>query len=377
MSLESVVSCLICAWEHLGDAEQQLREAGSATPSSDRRRLKMKNAVDSIYQAERRHLVPQFQDLAIKARDVRKKVESRIFDGDELTDLFVDIGGLRETIWGLYEKEIQAVEAFAQGPKTMLKDLERETAERVITHLSKKYNVPKPKITIVENCPTREPSMYGAQRDGEIVLCKGGVDVHKLAHEFKHYWDFLQGKPCDESGAERFALQEVSSPQALNLHKTVKYEIPNKNRRGCGHMVASIMDLVKLWGPQHVAKGIERGLIEVDKLVVGWPVQPSLLGNLGMAAVGAIGAFMTGAPIDEFLAIMGGHHSTTLWDYLEAMLAPPAVARAGYTYIPTTGQFVPTRPGLATQVKYAPEQRVFTAPKFVPGVLRPKYQLGS
>jgi len=134
--------------------------------------------------------------------------------------------------------------------------------------------------------------------------------------------------------------------------------------------------LVKV-GPQHLAKGVERAFVELDKIIVGWPVAPSLIGNVGMTLAGVVGALMAPSPYDEVLAIWGGHHSTTLWDYLEAGLTPAARARLGGTYIPTTGQFVPTRPGLGAAIKYAPEQRVVTAPKFVPGVLRPKYQHGA
>ena len=135
-------------------------------------------------------------------------------------------------------------------------------------------------------------------------------------------------------------------------------------------------ELLKKWGPQHLAKGIEMGLNEVDKIIVGLPVQPSLIGNLAFAAAGAIGGFMAPSEWDEFLLIWGGHHSTTLWDYLLPMLTP-TVARAGVAYIPSTGRYVPARPGLGTTVKYAPEQRVVQAPRFTPGVLRPKFQLGQ
>lgn len=133
-------------------------------------------------------------------------------------------------------------------------------------------------------------------------------------------------------------------------------------------------------GPQHLAKGIERGLVELDNVIVGWPVQPSLVGNVAMTLIGVGGALMAPAPFDEVLALLGGHHSTTLWDYIEAGLAPappPPAVRAGMTYIPTTARLVPTRPGLGARVRYAPEQRVVTAPKFIPGVLRPKYQHGA
>lgn len=37
----------------------------------------------------------------------------------------------------------------------------------------------------------------------------------------------------------------------------------------------------------------------------------------------------------------------------------------------------PTRPGLSDVIKYSPEQRVITAPKFIPGVLKPKFSLGA
>ena len=142
-------------------------------------------------------------------------------------------------------------------------------------------------------------------------------------------------------------------------------------------MVMDVKAILVKYGPQHLAKGVERAFVELDNIIVGAPIQPSLAGNIAMSVVGAIGAFMAPAPFDEILAIWGGHHSTTLWDYLEAAIAPAARVRAGRTFIPTTGQFVPTRPGLAARTRYAPEQRIVTAPKFIPGVLRPKYMHGA
>lgn len=160
-------------------------------------------------------------------------------------------------------------------------------------------------------------------------------------------------------------------------------------------MVMNVKGILVKYGPQHLAKGVERAFQELDNIIVGAPIQPSLAGNIAMSVLGAVGAFMAPKPFDEVLAIWGGHHSTTLWDYLEAALAPVPAARArlaygqggggvpatvpgvGYTFLPTTGRAVPTRPGLSTQVRYAPQQRVVTAPKFIPGVLRPKYQHGA
>lgn len=145
-------------------------------------------------------------------------------------------------------------------------------------------------------------------------------------------------------------------------------------------MVADLRTLLVRWGPQHLAKGIERGLEEVDNVVTGLPVKASLIGNLGFAALGAMGGFMAPAPYDDILLTWGGHHSTTLWDYLEEAITPAAALRR--LTARTTSLLQPTgtvgyRPGLASEIRYAPEQRVITAPKFVPGVLRPKFQLGS
>lgn len=220
------------------------------------------------------------------------------------------------------------------------------------------------------------------------------------------------------------------------------------------------------WGPQHLAKGLERGFEELDKVIVGWPVQPSLVANVGCAIAGAAGGLMGPSPWDDILAIWGGHHSTTLWDYLEAGLVPPPAAgltmgnpayvrqpRLGaYTRQPASGAYgraypelrqpyagyaeyqgnpegsfhlsgtgrlnpvgtltpggpvygarwgpyqgpvtarapVPTRPGLGAHIGTRPVSRAvrakvtvgpyaggLVAPTFIPGALRPKFQLGS
>jgi len=168
------------------------------------------------------------------------------------------------------------------------------------------------------------------------------------------------------------------------------------------------MGILIRMSPQHLAKGVERGLEELDKVIVGLPVKPSLIGNVGFSIAGAVGALMAPSPYDEILAIWGGHHSTTLWDYLEAAVSPAARLGLGnpgrlspggpsygatwgpYTYIPTTDQFVPTRPGLGVavgtrlatravkaQVDVGPYAGGLVAPKFIPGALMPKFQLGS
>ena len=102
---ESRSSCLRCSWEHLGDSEQQLREASSASPGSERLKNKLQNAIDGMYQAERRHLGPKYPELAAKVRSLRKMAEEGVFEGKEVSTekIISEIQDLREEIHGEYK----------------------------------------------------------------------------------------------------------------------------------------------------------------------------------------------------------------------------------------------------------------------------------
>jgi len=103
---ESRSSCLRCSWEHLGDSEQQLREASSASPGSERLRTKLQNAIDGLYQAERRHLGPKYPEMAAKVRSLRKVAERGVFEGKEVSpeEIITKIRDLRGEIHGKYKE---------------------------------------------------------------------------------------------------------------------------------------------------------------------------------------------------------------------------------------------------------------------------------
>jgi len=103
---ESRSTCLKCAWEHLGDSEQQLREASSSSPGSERLRTKLENAIDGFYQAERRHLGPKYPETAARVRSLRKMAEQGVFEGKEvpLEEIITKIRDLRGEIHGKYEE---------------------------------------------------------------------------------------------------------------------------------------------------------------------------------------------------------------------------------------------------------------------------------
>lgn len=136
--------------------------------------------------------------------------------------------------------------------------------------------------------------------------------------------------------------------------------------------------LVKV-GPQHLGKGVTYVLAELDNVLPGWPVKPSLIGNVGLTIAGFLGGYFAPEPLDEVLVIWGGHHSTNLWNYIQTGVTPTPEARL------SNPRLVATRPGLSKpsadiarkKVEVGPYAGGMGAPKFIPGVLRPKFTHGA
>jgi len=227
-------------------------------------------------------------------------------------------------------QSIEEVLARTWGVKPLEK-IERETAEKMLASLAFKYGVPKPKLVLAESCSDPRFGVY--QENGPIVMCRGGLNARVLAHEFKHYLDKVQGRPISESEAEKFVLKETRGKDK------VLYCEKSNHKFGEVKTVVTASDILKYWGPQHLAKGVERGFVEVDRITgrAALPPheRPSFWGNIGMTVAGALGALFLPSPLDLVLAVWGGHHSTTLWDYAEEYVAGGAGRVA---YRPAGGQ---------------------------------------
>jgi hypothetical protein len=231
---------------------------------------------------------------------------------------------------------VEEILAKLRIPKTSIAELEEETAHRILTHLSSKYNVPKPKLKILDNCPT-EPTEFGVfqARSGEpeIVLCRGSADSHKLLHEFAHYLQFLEKKPLSEQEAEQFALKEVEKPLYV--------EASHHNSSGEKFMPLAWREVGLIVGGQHIFKGIERGFEEVDRYMgkAAAPVaeRPSTWLNIGGGlALILIPRFFKRIPetLDWLFTVGGGHMTTKAWDYIEEAMAVAPVAPAAGLYVP-------------------------------------------
>jgi len=266
-------------------------------------------------------------------------------------------------------RSLEAVYA-RQFNVTPLEQIEQETADRILSALAFKHRVPKPNLVLTDRC--HEPGEGAFIEEvppppegvkWTIQLCKGGLNLHVLLHEFRHYLSRLEGRPIDEDAAECYALQQVFGPGNACLKRSACCPQPQKSYKGdkrkVSHEGSSMrpIDLLRSWGPQHLAQGLERGYREVDVVTgrVGLKPheRPSFYLNLASAAGLGIGALMLKPPWDVVLAIWAGHHSTTLWDFLEEYVAGGGGGLSP-KYSPTeTPQYTPVK-GEAGSVKATP-----------------------
>lgn len=207
-----------------------------------------------------------------------------------------------------------------------LSDYEQETADKMLEHLATKYNVPKPDLILTDQCSDPSLGMCCGNDEKTILMCKGSFSGHVLAHEFAHYLQHQNKENIgNEEEAEKFAINETQNKEKI-LYRDKRFRFREEK----------LMEPVKLltyWGPQHLAKGLERGFEEVDRVTGKTalkPVErPSFYLNVAGAIAGALGALYLGPPFDMVAAIWGGHHSTTLWDYAEEYIAPGTGAPTG------------------------------------------------
>jgi len=205
--------------------------------------------------------------------------------------------------------------------------LEREMAEKVIAKLSEKYGVKPPELVISDECHNPMTGLYTVDR---IMVCKTGVNLHVLGHEFWHHVQKEKGMHMDEGEAEKFAIDLFAAPHQKGLYSN--HEHSHTDRK----MVKSIKQVGVIYGLQQLGFAADYGLKYADTLrpegILGQPI--SLWGDLLGAIGGVLGALYLKAPYDQVAAMVGGYLSTDLWNQL-ARLYPMRVATPpSLTYTP-------------------------------------------
>jgi len=331
---------LACIVKHLADVEGHCDEA-----------------ISHSLIVEGKETSAKFQQLRDQVRELRRKVQKNEITSEEgikktreLRAFFekfnpsYDVSAC-ETCGPLPEETLRKLEETLRKLKQpTLRDLEEGMARRVIAALSEKYGVPPPKLEISDECHRPDVGLYV---DGTIKVCRGGINIHVLSHEFSHYLQDRFGKPLDEAEAERFAV-EVMQKNLYSRH--AKYE------GGEERLPVSVRDIALVYGGQHIGKGITRAMEYLDALYPGAVLgqDPSLIADIIGTVGGIVGGLYLRAPFDVLSVLIGGYMSTDLWRHAEKMVAPAAV------------RFVPAASPATTVSRYT------VKPETVPAGTAPK-----
>jgi len=223
--------------------------------------------------------------------------------------------------------------------------MERKMAENVIAKLSEKYGVTPPELVISDKCHEPNAGLYSAN---QIMVCKTGVNLHVLAHEFWHHVQNEKGMHMDEGKAEKFAVELFKAPHQKGLYSNHAHS--HNDRK----MVKSIKQVGIIYGLQQLGYAADYGLKYADTLMpeglLGQPL--SLWGDIVGTIGGILGALYLKAPYDLAAAMVGGYLSTDLWNQ---------VARMWPMRIATPPPLVYTPPGTVTTPAVAAKGRYIVA----------------
>lgn len=119
-----------------------------------------------------------------------------------------------------------------------------------------------------------------------------------------------------------------------------------------------------IYGGEHLGKGVQRALVEVDRMVpagfMGMPISEIVNIGAGVAIPVVLNyVWRPKAPWDKVLLLLGGYLSTSVWDYAEQ-------ATMSYTPVPR-GQPQGYYPGVYTQAAMAPSPPITKAKYVVTG----------
>ena len=270
--------------------------------------------------------------------------------------------GLERVNEHLEECPLCEVETTRKFKTLTLSEIERRNADEIISNLAYKHKVPKPKLEIMDNCganPKFGMYSWSPDKDGVIIVCRGGINTHVLAHEFKHHIDRTTGKRVTEPSARDFALKEIYEEKVLYTEKNI-------NGLEQNYFGGKVLENLLLYiAPQWVAKAIERIGVEVDRATGRLALKPHLRPSFYMDLLGTgVSLFLARpqSPLSEKIkiasAIAGGHFSTKMWDFAEEYVGGAALRltpggrriRAGGRTT-TAGQVAKT---VASQVRFTP-----------------------
>ena len=180
-----------------------------------------------------------------------------------------------------------------------LVDLEEKHVNKIITSLSEKYGLKKPKVRFINNCnPMKDAYQIGRDlvvknEDGEverypltdldeIIICRGGGSAYAVTHEFCHHKDRVEKGFTSEESATKCALDETGN---IYMEKSLNTLSIKKDSGGIMSVVKDrpIVDFAPL------VLGIVAGEMVDETGMIETTVGPFVGGFTGIAKA-AIGA---------------------------------------------------------------------------------------
>jgi len=353
---EDTAGYLNCIVKHLADAEGHCDEAIShaliaENEETSRSFLELRDTIRDF----RRYVQssPITRDEGIREiRKLRRQFEGFNSDYDvSKCETCGDTSEVMENITEIISKlknNSHAIAAHDADAKDFLV-MEREMAEKVIAKLSEKYGVKPPKLIISDKC---HKPMIGFYTADQIMVCKTGVNLHVILHEFWHHVQATNGMHLDEGEAEKFALELFETPYEKGLysihahsHNELKMSV-----RDVG--ISDWKDVGVIYGGDLLGFSTDYGLKYLDTLrPEGWMGQPvSFWGDVLGAVGGVVGALYLEAPYNLLSALVGGYLATNLVNHIIRMA--PLITRVYTPPLVYTPPATVTPPAVTTKGRY-------------------------
>ena len=253
------------------------------------------------------------RQLQVRARIWRDKIKQGDFtdkDADQLRALMREFRHRIEfqTWTGPMEETPELIEVVTQIHALTgdIPSLEDEQVDQILTKLSEKHGVPKPRYRFVDNCnPLKEAWMVGAdliERDkegnisripltdfDELVFCRGGASPYAISHEFCHYKDRVKKGNTSESSATKCALEETGNK--VEIRKNLNRLSLKKNSGGINMVFENVTE--RVGGALPLIGGVVVGEAIDASGLIDSTIAP-FTGNFTGLAKGVIGAFIVG-----------------------------------------------------------------------------------
>ena len=300
---------LNCIVKHLADAEGHCDEAISHSlivdgKESSEKFMTLRDEIRTFRKWVQSSPVTREEGI-MEIRKLRRSFESFNEEYDvSKCKACGDTSGLVEDLTKMLKRTKKGEIANHPGEEYLL--LEKKMADRFLKMLSKKHGINPPELKISKKC--HEPNR-GIYSKGVIYMCQSGINLHVLAHEYKHHLQKIGGKHLLEGEAEKYAIELFKEPtKRFYSHHAI---------RKSDRTLKTLRDVGLIYGGDSIGVALRQVLLNLDARYPGWRFSPSLIGALLGAVGGAWGALNLDDPWDLLAPVIGGYIAMDLYRHVQ------------------------------------------------------------